>query len=341
MPLAIETEKLTKCFRRLYSYRDLLRYAWQKPEFTAVDHISFGVEQGEVFGILGQNGAGKTTLIKMLSTALQPSSGRAMVAGYDVSQNVRAVRAAIGLVSGEERSFYWRLTGRQNLQFFASLYGLSKAEADRQIKRLIDAVGLRQFADKPFRTYSSGMRQKVAIARGLLHQPKIVFMDEPTRSLDPISSLQIREFVSNYITKELGCTVLLVTHAMDEAETLCDRLALIRHGKIVAQGSVAELCASQDVLRRITVRYLPEDLPAFLSQVPGIKHIQVMPQGQQSVLLVTMEARSDLFAWLMHELFLQGVEIHDCQTEQGKLETVYLRTLEQNAKSIPQALELR
>ena len=223
MQQAIEAQALTKRFRKLQTYRDLLLYPWQPADHLAVDQVSLRIERGELFGLLGQNGAGKTTLIKMLCTALLPTSGNASVMGYDVVKQARQVRERIGLVNGEERSFYWRLTGRQNLEFFAALYHVPGALAQRRIDDLVRRVGLSEDADRPFRTYSSGMRQKLGIARGLLGAPQVLFMDEPTRSLDPISAQSMRQLVAEYIIGELECTVILATHSMAEAEELCDR----------------------------------------------------------------------------------------------------------------------
>ena len=240
MTAAIETENLTKRFRPLRSYRDLIA-PWRRAGRTAVSEVSLSIPPGQVFGLLGQNGAGKSTLIRMLTTLLVPTSGVAHVAGFDIAREPRAVRARIGLVSGDERSFYWRLTGRQNLEFFAALQHLPTALTPARIATLTERLGIEDQLDRPFGHLSTGQRQKLAIARGLMGDPAILFMDEPTRSLDPISAVAIREFVAEHIVRELGSTVVLATHSMPEAETLCRRLAFIQDGRIVAEGSVADL----------------------------------------------------------------------------------------------------
>ncbi|HEX9371284.1 MAG TPA: ABC transporter ATP-binding protein [Roseiflexaceae bacterium] len=326
---AIKTHALTKRFRKLHSYRDLLLYPWRRADHLAVDGVSLEIAQGELFGILGQNGAGKTTLIKMLCTALLPSSGSASVAGYDVVREARRVRAAIGLVSGEERSFYWRLTGRENLAFFAALYHVPPSDVRRRIELLLQGVGLTNDADRPFRTYSTGMRQKLAIARGLLNEPQVLFMDEPTRSLDPISAQGVRRFVADYIIGELGSTVILATHSMAEAEELCNRVALIRTGRIVAHGSVDQLRQTlhYGVHRELRLRHMPPDLPDALRRIPGVLSLQVAREEGLHVLDLAMSAEGALLAAVLRETIESGADVYDCVTRQVSLEEIYLHTL--------------
>jgi ABC-2 type transport system ATP-binding protein len=326
---AIETHALTKRFRKLHTYRDLLLYPWRRAEHLAVDAVSLRIQQGELFGILGQNGAGKTTLIKMLCTALLPSSGSAEVAGYDIVRDARRVRAAIGLVSGEERSFYWRLTGRQNLEFFAALYHVPAAAARRRIDDLLRQVGLADHADQPFQTYSTGMRQKLAIARGLLSEPQVLFMDEPTRSLDPISAQAVRRFVAEYIIGELGRTVILATHSMAEAEELCGRLALVRAGRVVAQGSIAQLRQTlhHGVRCELRVRHMPPELPDTLRGIPGVLSLQIARDSRLHLLELAMSDEGPLLAAVLRETVESGAEVYGCTTRQATLEEIYLHAL--------------
>jgi ABC-2 type transport system ATP-binding protein len=329
MQPAIETHALTKRFRKLNTYRDLLLYPWQRAEHLAVDAVSLRIEPGELFGILGQNGAGKTTLIKMLCTALRPSSGEATVAGYDLVREARHVRAVIGLVSGEERSFYWRLTGRQNLEFFAALYHVPPAIAQPRIDELLRRIELLGHADQPFRTYSSGMRQKLAIARGLLSQPQVLFMDEPTRSLDPISAQVVRRFVAEYIIGELGRTVILATHSMAEAEELCDRLALVRSGQIVAQGSINQLRHTLHYGGRceLRLRHMPPELPDALRRMRGILSLDITHSDGLHLLELSLSEEGPVLAAVLREAVECGAEIYGCQTRQVSLEEIYLHTL--------------
>lgn len=329
MQPAIETHALTKRFRKLNTYHDLLLYPWRRADHLAVDNISLRIEPGELFGILGQNGAGKTTLIKMLCTALRPSSGQATVAGHDLVREARRVRAVIGLVSGEERSFYWRLTGRQNLEFFAALYHVPPAIARQRIDELLRHIELIDHADQPFRTYSSGMRQKLAIARGLLSQPQVLFMDEPTRSLDPISAQVVRRFVAEYIIGELGRTVILATHSMAEAEELCDRLALVRSGQIVAQGSVDQLRHTLHYGGRceLRLRHMPPELPDALRRMRGVLSLDVTRSDGLHVLELSLSEEGPVLAAVLREAVECGAEIYGCQTRQVSLEEIYLHTL--------------
>lgn len=329
MPPAIEVHALTKRFRKLHTYRDLLLYPWRKADHLAVDAVSLAIERGELFGILGQNGAGKTTLIKMLCTALLPTLGTATVVGCDVVRQARQVRRRIGLVSGEERSFYWRLTGRQNLEFFAALHHVAPDVARRRIDDLLRRVGMADAADRPFRTYSSGMRQKLALARGLLHAPAVLFMDEPTRSLDPISAQQARRFVAEYVIGELGCTVILATHSMAEAEELCDRMAFIQKGRVVAQGTIGQLRQGLRVGVRcqLRVRHLSPELPDVLRRVPGVLDLAATREDGAHLLHLTLREEGPVLAALLREIVECGADIYSCQTREVSLEEIYVQTL--------------
>lgn len=340
MQPAIETHALTKRFRKLNTYRDLLLYPWRRADHLAVDQISLRIEPGELFGILGQNGAGKTTLIKMLCTALLPTSGSATVAGCDVVREARRVRSLIGLVSGEERSFYWRLTGRQNLEFFAALYQMPPALAARRIDEMLQRLDLAVHADRPFRGYSTGMRQKLAIARGLLTEPQVLFMDEPTRSLDPISAQTVRRFVAEYIIGELGRTVILATHSMAEAEELCDRLALVRTGRVVAQGSVEQLRRTlrYGVRCELRVRHMPPELPDALRRVPGVLKVDLARDQGLHTLDLSLSEEGPVLAAALRTTVECGAEIYACRTRQASLEDIYLDTLGPAAMPVEEVL---
>ena len=200
----------------------------------AVDGISFGVAAGEIFGLLGHNGAGKSTAIRMLTGRTRPSSGVAKVAGYDAAKERERIRPLINLVF-EDQNLYERLSGRDNLKFFADLYGVSK----KRVEDLLGTVGLTEAAGRKVKTYSTGMKQRLLIARALINEPQVLFLDEPTRGLDPTSARELRGLVSDL--SSAGTTVLLTTHYMDEADELCDRVAFLSHGKIVALDTPREL----------------------------------------------------------------------------------------------------
>jgi len=223
---------------------DLVRRRPAIDGITPVDGVDLSVRKGEVFGILGPNGAGKTTLIKILCTLILPTAGSARINGFDLEKESGRVRESIGLVTTDERSFYWRLTGRQNLEFFASLHNFYSDDARNMVDDLLGVVDLRYAADERFLNYSAGMKQRMAIARGLLNDPAVLFMDEPTRSLDPGAAQGLRNFIKEEIVGERGKTIFISTHNLEEAEELCDRVAIFDDGRIKVVGSPADLKAS-------------------------------------------------------------------------------------------------
>lgn len=208
-------------------------------EFVALKHIDFTVNQGEIFGLLGPNGAGKTTTIKILSTMLAPSTGRAEILGLDTFRQAKDVRKHINFVFGGEKSLYWRLSARDNLYYFADLYKIPKREQKTLVFELLEKVGLQHVSHKKVEQFSKGMKQRLQIARALLNKPRILFLDEPSIGLDPVGALELRELVKQ-LAKE-GVTILLTTHYLPEAEELCDRIAVINQGEILAIDTVAGL----------------------------------------------------------------------------------------------------
>lgn len=235
MDTAVQTTDLTKIYEKpgAWSLRSK-----QKP-VTAVDSVSLSVEKGELFGLLGPNGAGKTSLVKMLCTLILPSHGQATVAGYDLSAEYN-IRALTGLVVSDERSFFWRLSVQKNLDFFAAMQGLYGLESRERITAVLKDVDLSDRADETFSSLSSGMRQRLAIARALLHQPQILFLDEPTRSLDPIATQRMHDLITR-LREQNEITIFLITHDLTEAEKLCDRVALMHKAKIRKVGQPDDL----------------------------------------------------------------------------------------------------
>ncbi|MCD4845658.1 MAG: ATP-binding cassette domain-containing protein [Methanosarcinales archaeon] len=212
-------------------------------DFTAVDHISFNVSAGEIFGFLGPNGAGKTTAIMMLTTLLKPSDGKATICGFDLSKDRSKIRRKIGVVFQDHTSDDW-LTGREYLQLHAGIYDVNR----ECVEELLDLFELRKWGDSSIKKYSSGMRRRLEIARGLIHHPNVIFLDEPTLGLDVQTRLKIWDHVES-LRNEEGITVFLTTHYMDEADNLCDRIAIIDHGNIVAIGTPSELKSIIDSAR--------------------------------------------------------------------------------------------
>lgn len=232
-PFAIETTNLTKT------------YATPRGKLTAVRDVNLTLPRGELFGLFGANGAGKSTLIRMLATLLDPSAGEARINGFDTVRQADAVRASVGLVFSNEHSFYGRLSGRQNLNFFAALQNLGRREAARRIDELLDMFDLRAAANAMFQTYSTGMRQKLNVARALLHNPPILFLDEPTKGMDVPTADAVRTLLKEEIVIRQGKTVFLTTHDLYEMEHLCDRIGVIARGAIQALGSPRELLHQQ------------------------------------------------------------------------------------------------
>jgi ABC-2 type transport system ATP-binding protein len=211
-------------------------------DFVAVDTLNFTVEHGEVFGLLGPNGAGKSTLIRMLTTLLPPTSGTARVNGFDIVRQANDVRQSIGVIP-QAMTTDLDLTAVENMSIFAKLYGLPREKRLRTIKELLKEVDLEKWADKQVKMFSGGMRRRLEIARGLVHEPKLFFLDEPTTGLDPVSRVAVWEMLTR-LKRERDLTVLLTTHYMDEADKLCDRIAIVDHGKLVALDSPLKLKAS-------------------------------------------------------------------------------------------------
>lgn len=238
MEYAIEITNLSKYFMQGFFVKRM------KPVYV-LQEISLKVKYGELFGLVGPNGAGKSTLIKTLCCLILPIKGTANVAGYDILENQEEVKASIGLVNGEERSFYWRLTGKQNLHFFASLHNLSSNQAKTKIKELLDFLEIEE-PDKRFQEYSAGIKQRLSIARSLLNNPKILFMDEPTKSLDPYSAQKLRAFIKDKLVRQQNMTVFFATHNLEEAEYLSSRIALIDKGEIKISGTMQEI--KKDIL---------------------------------------------------------------------------------------------
>ena len=329
--LAIETEQLSKQFTLPRGWGELLRPGKRRRadanrSVTAVDGVTLTVRAGELYGLLGPNGAGKTTLIRLLCTMIVPSSGRGSIFGIDLGENSR-IRQLIGMASGDERSFYWRLSGRQNLEFFGVLCGLSEQQASRRAGELLEKVDLASHADRPFRTYSSGQKQRLSIARALLHHPRLLFLDEPTRSLDPTATLHLHEFIEQELLAGEGMTILLTTHRLDEAARLSRRIGIMAGGRLQAQGTPDELRARMGPTAsyHLHVSQLAGKPASLAADLPG--HLRVQPDGQPGRWLLELEDADDGagLAELLRRIVLAGGQVHNVQRQQVSLEEVFTR----------------
>jgi len=252
-------------------------------DFTAVNEVTFAVRSGEIFGLLGPNGAGKSTLIRMLTTLMAPTAGAATVGGADIVRQSDAVRRAIGVIPQALTSDP-ELSVEENLVIFARLYGVPRDRRKRLIAELLEAVQLTEWRDKPVKQLSGGMRRRVEIARGLVHEPRIFFLDEPTTGLDPVSRSAVWEMLQR-IKAARDLTVIVTTHYMDEADKLCDRIAIVDHGRLVALDSPLNLKASIPGRNVVEASFggAPEDWRSQLSNLPGVDGVA----GEGSVFRIT------------------------------------------------------
>ena len=318
---AIRTHGLSKVYVKRRSLREMAVHPCAAAgTVDGLVDVTLEVRRGEIFGLLGPNGAGKTTLLKILACLLLPTRGAAHVEGRDVAADDRSVKRSIGFVTADERSFYWRLSGEENLIFFARLYGLDAARARARARDLLRVMELQEIAARQFMDYSSGMKQRLAICRALLHDPPILCLDEPTRSLDPIAAKHLRRFVSERLHRDGGKTVVLATHNLQEAEEMCDRLAVLHRGRVVRQGSLEEITA----------------------RLPGRDHYVLMVAGDRPVpsdprwiataerqamgalrLAVSVERGGTALTDLLRALLDSGATVRSCSRREPSLQEVF------------------
>jgi ABC-2 type transport system ATP-binding protein len=313
----VEAHDLHRTYR---TSTGVLRRRWMNVE--AVRGVSFEIEQGELYGLLGPNGAGKTTTIKMLITLLIPTKGTASVLGHDVVKDAREVRKRIGYVFGGERGVYERLSGLDNLRYFAELYGVPPKEIRPRIDYLLDLVGLKGREHERAEGYSRGMKQRLHIARGLLHDPPVVFLDEPTIGLDPIGARELRATIASLA--DGGKTILLTTHYMFEADALCDRIAVINKGQIVAEGTPRDLkrgVASGAVVE-VEVFGLPDGTPERVRGLSGVMSVSVEEREQTQVLIVQTQADVELTQSILGTL--NGANVGRISRREPTLEDAYV-----------------
>ena len=292
-------------------------------EIVAVDGITFDVNRGELFGLLGPNGAGKTTMIKMLTTLLIPTGGTARILGYDVVNQANEIRSKIGFIFGGERGLYWRLSGIDNLRYFASLYHVDPEVTRKRIPRLLELVGLSDRGEEKVEGYSRGMKQRLHIARTLLHDPEILFLDEPTMGLDPVGGREIRQVIRNLQSEKK--TILLTTHYMFEADALCERVAVIDLGRIVALDTPEALkqVVSDLSVIEIEVFGVPEEVLNQIRNLPFVDTVSVEDLDQKQALHVHSANGSEAVPPLLASL--EGVRVGKVTVREPTLEDAYVR----------------
>lgn len=237
----VQVEALTKRFPVRRGLKAVLLHPFDHSKVTVISDVSLSVRAGEFFGLLGPNGAGKTTLLKILSTLILPDDGSATIDGFDVVHDAGTVRTLVSPCLAMERSLYYRLTARQNLEVYADLQAVDRAKRDGRIDEVLEAVALADTGEKLVGQFSSGMLQRLLIARALLTRPRLLLLDEPTRSLDPISAREFRAFLREELARQRGCAVILATHNAEEAFELCDRVGVLDHGRLLASGVASQL----------------------------------------------------------------------------------------------------
>jgi len=289
-------------------------------DFTAVNGISFAVEEGEIFGLLGPNGAGKSTLIRMLVTLLAPTAGTALVNGFDVVKDADGVRHSIGVIPQAMTSDL-ELSVEENLIIFAKLYGVPRAKREKLIDELLAAVELTQWRDAQVKNLSGGMRRRVEIARGLVHEPRIFFLDEPTTGLDPVSRVAVWEMLQK-IKGERNLTVLLTTHYMDEADKLCDRIAIVDHGELKALDSPLKLKSSipgKNVLE-VTFSTVPDGWEDRLKRLPDVESVT----GHENIFRLKSQNGPATTLALMEMAAQNGVTVHALSVQSTTLDDVFV-----------------
>lgn len=289
----------------------------------AVKGISFDVEFGELFGLVGPNGAGKTTTIKMLTTLLTPTSGGARVLGFDIVKDVTEIRRRIGIIFGGERGLYYRVSGRENLRYFADLYGVPMSIREERINELLDLVKLTERADYRVEGYSRGMKQRLHIAKGLIHDPAFIFMDEPTIGLDPEAARETRAMIKRLVQN--GKTILLTTHYMFEADELCKRIGVISNGKIVALDSPSELKRFVKDISVIEVEAfgVVESQLEELRRQQDVTNVSAELEGERQIVRIQTPKGSE-FVPVVTKV-LSNARIVDVRTKEPTLEDAYLK----------------
>jgi ABC-2 type transport system ATP-binding protein len=331
----VETINLTKIFRSEKEgeggkFLDRLMHKnWMEEVKVAVDHVNIKVGSGELFGLLGPNGAGKTTMIKMLCTLIYPTEGTALVNGYDIRKEGLKVRRSISTVLGPERGFEWRLSGRQNLKFLAAMHDVPRSVADKRIEELLKLLDMQKEADKVFQKYSMGQKRKLTLAKALLPDAAVLLLDEPTIGLDPTISREIRKFIKEKVVEEDGKTVLLTTHYMEEADQICDKIAIIHEGKIAAVGTPSEIkdMVKENVTVELRVKGCPTNICEMVRGIEGVIDATFEEHGSGGLQTIRtgIVAMEGVLQRIIELTLKSGGEIQSIRTEAPTLEDAFVK----------------
>jgi len=328
---AIFTRSLTKTYKsKIRSPEQRTLFTKRKDRIvTAVDHVNLEIRRGELFGLLGRNGAGKTTLVKILCTLLPPDEGKASVNGFDVAKQQMQVKQSIGTIfSVGERGFFWRLTGYSNLEFYAAINNVPRRGRKERIMEVLDLVGMKDNALEVFQKYSGGMKRKLALARALLPNPPILLLDEPTTGLDVISSRSIREFIKNDLVRKSGKTVLYTTHYIEEAAQICDRIAVMHKGRIIALDTPDALKATAKKGEALDV-VVKNMAGAQISMLRGVNGVASLAAETQDAVLGQTRLRlrlekSDALPDVFDFFFKEKIKIVNFKQEEPTLEDAFI-----------------
>jgi ABC-2 type transport system ATP-binding protein len=336
MEASVQASNLTRIFevkRKRAGFLGSIRR--KKERILAADHISIAIKRGELFGLVGPNGAGKTTTIKMLCTLLLPTSGTAWVNGHNVVEQRDKVRERINVVLGGERALYWRLTGRENLWAFSRFYNIPSNVANERITEVLELVDLTERADDRVERYSKGMKQRLQIARALLNDPEVLFLDEPTLGLDPDGARKIRQYIKGLVA-EKQVTVLLTTHYMYEAEEMCDRVAIIDKGKIVALGTLQELkgLVRKAVVLDLNVKGISDQSIQTLKGISGVETVVSRddPESGLSHLRLQTDGRNRVVSEVIESCVKSRVKVLSFQAAEPTLEDVFIKLVGTDGK---------
>ena len=311
---AVTIENLTKIYPPMFPRLKRFFRLKIKPEVEALRDVSFEIQNGEIFGLIGKNGAGKTTLTKIIATLVQPTSGKVSVKNFDSVEDEVKVRSLVGLATAEERSFYWRLTAEQNLMFFARLYGMKDKTAKKRIAELFEQLDLNELATRRFSELSTGNKQRLAVARALLAKPPILLLDEPTRSLDPLAAAKMRGMIHSLD----DVSVLLTSHNLSEIEELCGRVAIIANGSIRRVDTTENLRRSHKQTQKVKIK-LKNDLNETFQTLNNLRDFKIEKTPDHITISFSREAEDETLGETIAFLSENKQKILDVETEKATL----------------------